>query len=72
MLNSDLQINLSEHKNPAEFMQELNKKYPDDNVELDLRGTVLYVNIKPVTHLQEKINILSFLNDRAKEAIHGL
>lgn len=72
MSNGDLKIDLSGYKKPEEFVQELNKKYPDDNVKLDLRDNILHININPTIHLQEKINILSFLNDRAKEAINGL
>jgi len=72
MSNGDLKIDLSEHKNPEEFAQELSKKYPDGNVELSLMDNILYVNISSEVTLQEKINILSFLNNRAKESIHGL
>ncbi|MEA3463493.1 MAG: hypothetical protein U9R14_00175 [Patescibacteria group bacterium] len=72
MSQSDLEIDLSEHKEPEEFVQELSKKYPDSNVELSLMDNILHINISPKIHLQERINIVSFLNDRTKEAIHGL
>ena len=62
-------IDLSAHGNPQDFVDELQRRYPDGNVELNLSGTDLLVKIQPdvPTHIQ--ISVLEFMCDRVKEAL---
>ena len=63
-------IDLSAHGNPQGFVEELQRRYPDGNVDLSLSGTDLLVKIQPdvPTHIQ--ISALEFIQDRVKEALH--
>lgn len=62
-------IDLSGHKNPEGFLEEMRTKYPDRKVNLSLDGNNLLVDINENVHTQIQINILSFLSEKAKEQI---
>lgn len=65
-----IKIDLSAHGNPQDFVEELQRRYPDGNVELSLSGTDLLVKIQPdvPTHIQ--ISTMEFIYDRVKEDLH--
>ncbi len=71
MTEKPLIIDLSENKNPEVFVEELRQRYPDDNVVLTLKGTNLEVVIDPKVPLQLRIDIQSFLINKAKESIYN-
>lgn len=60
-------IDLSGHKNPEGFLEDMRKRYPDENVSLSLEGKNLWVEVDSSLHTQEQINIFSFLSERARE-----
>jgi len=66
-----LRISLEGHPDPKSFVEGLRKKYPDDDVKIQLKGQQMEVSINPRVPLQLKTDISSFLIRESKEAIHG-
>jgi len=66
-----LSISLEGHPDPESFIKDLREKYPDGNVEIQLKGHLMEVNIDSKVPLQLEIDIGSFLIRRTMEAIHG-
>ena len=40
-----LSIDLSDHKNPEKFLEEMQTRFPDPNVSLRLEGTTMRINV---------------------------
>jgi len=64
-----IDIDLSEHPNPEEFINSMRENYPDENVNLKLKGEKMEVTINPEVPLQLKINVASYLEREAKNKI---
>ena len=63
-------IDLSDHKNPEDFLKKCQDKFPDDNVRLSLNGKKMAVDVADQVPTQIKISIFSFLEDQARHEIH--
>lgn len=68
-MSKGVKIDLSDHPNPAKFVEDAQSRYPDTNVNLFLEGTSLRVEIADTVHPQIKASIFSFVEDRAREEI---
>ena len=61
-----IDIDLSEHSDPKGFINRMRENYPDENVDLELKGNSMSVAINPEVPLQLKINVASCLEREAK------
>lgn len=66
-----LEIDLSEHKNPQQFLDEMQKRFPDPNISLILKGSNLQIIVLQQFHPQFVVAIYSNLSYQAKCAIYG-
>lgn len=64
-----LEIDLLDHPNPAGFLEEAIKRYPDKNVSLSLNGTILQLDIAEDVHPQVQVEIFSYLRERVRDDI---
>lgn len=71
MSEKSTKFDLSGAQDPKEFVQKLIQKYPDENVHLALAGKYLLVHFNDSVPTNIRIDVLSFLSDKVKEAIHG-
>lgn len=69
MAHKRLRIDLLDHPNPAEFLEEARKRYPDKNVSLSLDGTILQLDIDEDVHPQIQVEIFSYFRERVREDI---
>ncbi len=65
-----MEIDLSGHENPAEFVKEVEKKYPDEEVTFELKGNIVIVSFSDKVPTQQRLNVGDFLSLRAKEQIY--
>lgn len=68
--NTEFKIDLSEHADPEDFLNRCKKRYPDENVNLVLRGKTLVVIMNSAAKAQLKIDVCSFLSDQARYEIY--
>lgn len=66
-----LKIDLSEHKNPQQFLEEMQARFPDPNISLTLEGNVLWLNASDQLPSQIVVAAYSSLLDQAKYAMYG-
>jgi len=62
-------IDLSSHPDPAGFVKGVEGNYPDENVSVSLEGSSMRVVVDHKVPLQLRVNIFSFLTERAKEGM---
>jgi hypothetical protein len=66
-----MKIDLSDHRNPEQFLEEMQARFPDPNISLTLEGNVLCVNPSEHLPLQIVVNAYESLVAQAKYAMHG-
>ncbi len=66
-----MEIDLSGHRNPEQFLKEMQARFPDSNISLTLEGKVLYVNPSEQLPLQIMVNAYESLLAQAKYAMYG-
>ena len=66
-----LSIDLSDHKNPEQFLEEMRTRFPDPNILLTLEGTTLHVSASKQVPPQIVVAAYSSLLDQAKYAMYG-
>ena len=69
-MNDIYRIDLSGHSDPDGFVEEVKKKYPDENVKISREGDSMKIIIGSILPLQMRINIASFLGKEAKRYLH--
>ena len=65
-----IDVDLSEHSDPAGLINRMRENYPDENIDLELEGKSMKVMADSKIPLQLKINIASCLERIAKDEIN--
>lgn len=66
-----LSIDLSDHKNPEKFLEEMQERFPDSNVSLRLEGKTMRVNISKQLPPQFVVAAYLSLLDQSRYAMYG-
>ncbi len=66
-----LKIDLTDHKNPQQFLEEMQSRFPDPNISLVLEGNALWLNASEQLPSQIVVAAYSSLLDQAKYAMYG-
>jgi hypothetical protein len=66
-----LSIDLSDHKNPEKFLEEIQTRFPDPNISLTLEGTTLWIKASEKLPSQVVASAYSILLDQARYAMYG-
>ena len=67
----EIKISLTDHKNPAGFLESCKRRYPDKKVDLSLEKDNLVVKIDNDVDFRMQIAISSFLNSQARYEMYA-
>jgi len=68
---NSINIDLSNHPSPNNFVNRMCNNYPDENVIIILKENQMEVTIDSKVPTQLQINIISLLTQKAKEEIYA-